>query len=596
MLLHQLVHHPPGSRSALPRPAFAARTIEDAAERPTSRLPAMAPRDRQCATAPPVPVAGPRSDASRTCPGAPQLLTEHHRGHTDQRAEETVQPDEHGRRAARQTSERRRVHEPRPAVSRQRGALKYASPGSNPCAVIVRRFVVLLWPPRGPHMCATLLTGRVAPGRRRRQLPADSDSILEGVHADANTRRRMRPTWNSITGSRPCARRRGLSSTMTSPTPPSPTSTKSCGSRCAASSSASWHPTRSGGRRSTGSPTRPSRKLAAQGLLGLKYPEEYGGQGGDYLHEAVLCEEMARIGSGGTAAGLGAHINIATPPIWKFGTEEQKQRYLVPAIAGRADRRARHHRAGRRLGRRRDHHARRARRRRLGGERREDLHHQRRPRALHRHRRQDHPVEGGHHGISFLIVDRGEGVTSSALQKLGWHASDTATIAFQDVFVPEENLLGPLNEGFKLIMANFQWERLAMALGAVGAMKLAWERTAEFARERHDVRAPARPGHQTIRHKLADLATSVYTCRCVTYDALRRFVAGEEPMREVTMAKLLTQRASLRADGRVPADPRRRRLHARVLGRARRPRRPPRPDRRRQRRDHARDPRSRARL
>ena len=75
-------------------------------------------------------------------------------------------------------------------------------------------------------------------------------------------------------------------------------------------------------------------KLAAQGLLGLKYPEEYGGQGGDYLHDAVLCEEMARIGSGGTAAGLGAHINIATPPIWKFGSEEQKQRYLVPAIRG----------------------------------------------------------------------------------------------------------------------------------------------------------------------------------------------------------------------------------------------------------------------
>jgi acyl-CoA dehydrogenase len=75
-------------------------------------------------------------------------------------------------------------------------------------------------------------------------------------------------------------------------------------------------------------------KMAAQGLLGLKYPSEHGGQGGDYLHESVLCEEMARIGSGGTAAGLGAHTNIATPPIWKFGTDEQKQRYLVPAIAG----------------------------------------------------------------------------------------------------------------------------------------------------------------------------------------------------------------------------------------------------------------------
>ena len=93
------------------------------------------------------------------------------------------------------------------------------------------------------------------------------------------------------------------------------------------------------------------------------------------------------------------------------------------------------------------------------------------------------------------------------LEKLGWHASDTATIAFEDVFVPEENLLGELHEGFKLIMANFQWERLAMALGAVGAMQLAWERTAEFARERNAFGRPL-SGHQAIRHKLADLATS----------------------------------------------------------------------------------------
>jgi len=109
--------------------------------------------------------------------------------------------------------------------------------------------------------------------------------------------------------------------------------------------------------------------------------------------------------------------------------------------------------------------------------------------------------------------------------------------------VPAENLLGELHGGFKLIMANFQWERLAMALGAVGAMRLAWERTAQFARER---RAFGRPlsGHQAIAHKLADMASSVYACRCVTYDALRRFVAGEEPLKEVTMAKLLTQRAA----------------------------------------------------
>ena len=283
-------------------------------------------------------------------------------------------------------------------------------------------------------------------------------------------------------------------------------------------------------------------RLAAQGLLGLKYPPQYGGQGGDYLHEAVLCEEMARIGSGGTAAGIGAHVNIATPPIWKFGSEEQKQRFLAPAIRGEkigalgitepgagsdvASLRTRAEPSeGGFL---------------VSGEK----------TYITNGVRADFIVTavkttaaGGHHGISFLIVERGEGVSSAKLEKLGWHASDTATIAFEEVFVPEQNLLGPLHEGFKLIMANFQWERLAMALGAVGAMQLAWERTAAFARERHAFGRPL-SGHQAIRHKLVDLASSAYAGRCVTYDALRRFVAGEEPIGEVTMAKLLTQRAA----------------------------------------------------
>jgi acyl-CoA dehydrogenase len=282
-------------------------------------------------------------------------------------------------------------------------------------------------------------------------------------------------------------------------------------------------------------------KLAAQGLLGLKYPTELGGQGGDYLHEAVLCEEMARIGSGGTAAGIGAHVNIATPPIWKFGTEDQRQRYLKPAIAGEkigalgitepgagSDVAAISTRA----------------------ERVDEGFVVNGEKTYITNGVRAHFIvtavkttpEGGHHGISFLIVDRGEGVTSAKLQKLGWHASDTATIAYQDVFVPEENLLGELHGGFKLIMANFQWERLAMALGAVGAMRLAWERTASFAHERAAFGRPL-SGHQVVRHRLADLAASAYSARCVTYDALRRFVSGEEPLREVTMAKLLTQRA-----------------------------------------------------
>ncbi|MHB1810523.1 MAG: acyl-CoA dehydrogenase family protein [Solirubrobacteraceae bacterium] len=283
-------------------------------------------------------------------------------------------------------------------------------------------------------------------------------------------------------------------------------------------------------------------KLARQGLLGLKYPAELGGQGGDHLHEAVLIEELARIGSGGTAAGIGAHVNIATPPIWKFGTPDQQRRWLAPAIAGEAigalgitepD-------AGsdvasiRTFARAVDDGWV------IDGEK----------TYITNGVRADFVVtaakttqEGGHHGISFFVVERGDGIVSSKLGKLGWAASDTASIVYQDVFVPRDRLLGSEHEGFRLIMANFQWERLAMSLGAVGAMQLAYERTVEYARERSTFGRPL-SRHQAIRHRLADLAASVHTCRCLTYDALRRFHEGQEPVKEVAIAKLVTQRAA----------------------------------------------------
>jgi acyl-CoA dehydrogenase len=283
-------------------------------------------------------------------------------------------------------------------------------------------------------------------------------------------------------------------------------------------------------------------KLAAQGLLGLKYEERWGGQGGGYLHEAVFAEELSRCGSGGLAAGIGAHVNIATPPIWKFGTDDQKERYLRPAIAGEkigalaiTEPDAGSDVAGVKTSARRVDGG-----WLVNGSK----------MFITNGVRADFYVtalkttgEGGHHGLSFLIVDKAEGVSASAIEKLGWHASDTGLIAFDDVFVPEENLLGPLDEGFKLIMANFQWERLLMALGAVGAMRVAFEKTAAFAKERTAFGKPL-TGHQALRHKLADVATAVYTGQAVTYDALRRFVAGEDAVEQVTMAKLATQRAA----------------------------------------------------
>jgi acyl-CoA dehydrogenase len=289
-------------------------------------------------------------------------------------------------------------------------------------------------------------------------------------------------------------------------------------------------------------PNEVFERMAELGLLGLKYPEEYGGQGGDHVHDAVLTEELARCGSGGLAAGIGAHIGIATPPIWKFGTEEQKRRWLVPPIAGEkigalgiSEPDAGSDVAGlRTFARRVD-----------GGY------------VVNGSKtfitngvRADFVVtavktteDGGHHGISFLVIEKGmDGFgVSRKLEKLGWHASDTGELTFDDVFVPDDNLLGEENRGFYLIMANFQWERLLMALGSVGGMQATFERTLSFALEREAFGRPI-ARHQAIRHKLAEMAVKVETGRALTYHALRLFVDGQDAIREVTMAKLRTQR------------------------------------------------------
>ena len=285
-------------------------------------------------------------------------------------------------------------------------------------------------------------------------------------------------------------------------------------------------------------------RMAALGYLGLKYPEAYGGEGGDFVHDAVLTEELTGAGSGGLSAGVGAHIGIATPPIWKFGTEDQKQRFLVPAIRGEriaalgiSEPGAGSDVAGlRTFARRVD-----------GGY------------AVNGAKtfitngvRADFVVtavkttqDGGHQGLSFLIVEKGmEGFSvSKKLDKLGWRASDTAELAFDDVFVPDENLLGEENRGFYLIMANFQWERLLMALGAVGSMSRMLDRTIAYANEREAFGRPIGK-LQAIRHKIAEMGVKLEASRSLTYHALRLFADGQDATREVTEAKLLSQRSA----------------------------------------------------
>jgi acyl-CoA dehydrogenase len=282
------------------------------------------------------------------------------------------------------------------------------------------------------------------------------------------------------------------------------------------------------------------------GFLGLKYPVELDGQGGDCIHDAVWAEELAYAGaSGGVAAGLGAHTGIATPPVFNFGTPDQHKRFLRPAIRGEkiaalgiTEPGAGSDVAGiRTYAKRVD-----------GGY------------VVNGSKtfitngvRADFLVcavktteQGGHHGISFLVLESempGYEVTRK-LEKLGWHSSDTGELSFTDVEVPAENLLGEENQGFRLIMANFAWERLLMSLGAVGAMRRLLETTITYALERQAFGRPI--GHfQAIRHKVAEMAVKLESSAALTYHALRLYAAGENPIREVTMAKLESQRACL---------------------------------------------------
>jgi alkylation response protein AidB-like acyl-CoA dehydrogenase len=287
-------------------------------------------------------------------------------------------------------------------------------------------------------------------------------------------------------------------------------------------------------------------RCAELGFLGLKFPEELGGQGGTHLHDAIWVEELARSGgSGGVAAGLNAHASIAMPPIFNFGTEEQKRRWLVPGIAGEkigalgiTEPGAGSDVAGITTSARRDGD-----RFIVNGAK----------TFITNGVRADFLVcacktseAGGHGGISFLVLERempGYEVAAK-LEKMGWHSSDTGELAFTDVEVPAENLLGEENGGFKLIMANFAWERLLMAIGAVGGMQRLIETTVAYAKEREAFGRPIGK-FQAIRHQVAEMALKVETSRALTYNALRLFHTGQDCIRDVSMAKLVTQRSLL---------------------------------------------------
>src|ERR687896_32518 len=270
-------------------------------------------------------------------------------------------------------------------------------------------------------------------------------------------------------------------------------------------------------------------RMGELGFLGLTYPEEYGGQGGDYYCALVLAEEMTNSNCGGLNMGIAVHTDLATPPIHLFGTEEQKQRYLVPSIKGQkisslgitepdagsdvAGIKTRAVRDG-------DEYV-------INGSK----------TYITNGHRADFIVlvtktdpEAGYDGFTLFIVDMDlPGVIrEERLRKLGMHASDTALLAFQDVRVPETAVLGEVGKGFYHIMWELQGERLIGAAGAVAAADHLFERTLQYAQERHAFGRPI-GRFQAIRHKFAEMATAIEAARQLVYTTAWRFSHRGDP-------------------------------------------------------------------
>ena len=272
------------------------------------------------------------------------------------------------------------------------------------------------------------------------------------------------------------------------------------------------------------------------GLLGIGHPTEFGGSGEqDVFLKVAASEELMRSGSGGFVASLGS-LDIGLPPVWRMGSDALKQRIVPQVLAGEkiialaitepsggsdvANLKTRAVRDG-------DHYV-------VNGSK----------TFITSGARADYYTvavrtgEAGFGGVSLLLIEKGTpGFTVGRnLKKMGWWASDTAELFFQDCRVPAENLLGPENSGFFTIMANFQAERLSLAIMAYMTAQLALEQCLAYVKERTTFGKPLSK-HQVIRHKLAEMATQVNVAREYTYRCAARMQAGESAIAEVSMAK-----------------------------------------------------------
>ncbi|HXY21867.1 MAG TPA: acyl-CoA dehydrogenase family protein [Burkholderiaceae bacterium] len=285
------------------------------------------------------------------------------------------------------------------------------------------------------------------------------------------------------------------------------------------------------------------RKLGDLGLLGLKYPQKYGGAGLDFSYSAVMAEALGTCACGGVPMAIGVHTDMCTPALARFGSDELRREFLAPSIAGQL--------VGclgvSEPGGGSDVAAVKTRARNDGG---------------------DYVISGTkmwitngmqadwccllantregpvHKNKSLIVVPLdATGVTRQKIEKIGMNASDTAQLFFDDVRVPKRNLIGQEGAGFSLQMAQFQEERLWAAASSLRTLDRLIDLTIEYTRTRHTFGKPVLH-NQVVHFRLAELRTEVEALRALTYRAVEQYVNGNDVTRLASMAKLKCGRLS----------------------------------------------------
>jgi len=286
-------------------------------------------------------------------------------------------------------------------------------------------------------------------------------------------------------------------------------------------------------------------KLAELGLLGVIFPEEYGGAGLGYIEYATIIEEIARV-CGSVGLSVAAHNSLCSNHIYMFGTEEQKQKYLTPLTQGESwgawgltESQAGSDASGTRTTAIQSNGG-----WRVNGSKNFITH------AIACNTLVAVAVtdkEKGNRGISAFIFDKSmDGFRSDKKEnKLGMRASETASVVFEDCYVPDENRLGNLGEGFLQAMQILDGGRISIAALSVGIAQGAYEAAVKYAKERHQFGKPIAE-FQAIQFKLADMATQIEAARLLTLQAAYLKDAGKKVSQASAMAKLFASETAVR--------------------------------------------------